>query len=458
MALPRLLIVMGSGETSPTMTKTHRAVFERLEKAGAGAAGVSPGAAGPYVLLDTPVGFQENADDISARAVHYFDESLHRAVTVASLRRADDDPLVIETAMARVREAAWVFTGPGSPTYAVRQWNATSLPDLLREKLRPGGTGGAVVLSSAAACTAGVRTVPVYEIYKVGIDPYWEQGLDLLRETGLTGVVIPHFDNAEGGNHDTRFCYLGERRLLSLEAELPDDVLVLGLDEHTAAVFDLDDGTVTVTGNGSMTVRHQGAMRTFPAGVTIATAELARVSGEGERCGQETDGPGGHVRSGSGAGSGGPAPTPPSGGETAASGGSARDPLAVEVEEASQAFDAAVAASNAPGAVRAALSLDASLRTWARDTTNTAERFAATERGAAALRTMVVRLGELAEVGTRDPREVVGPFVDALLGLRQSARAEKRWADSDAIRDALLAAGVEIRDTGNDTAWLLAGQ
>ena len=34
-----------------------------------------------------------------------------------------------------------------------------------------------------------------------------------MAEAGLDAVVIPHFDNAEGGNHDTRFCYLGERRL-----------------------------------------------------------------------------------------------------------------------------------------------------------------------------------------------------------------------------------------------------
>ena len=40
--------------------------------------------------------------------------------------------------------------------------------------------------------------------------------------------------------------------------------------------------------------------------------------------------------------------------------------------------------------------------------------------------------------------------------MRVSARAEKRWADSDAIRDQLLAAGVEIRDTPNTTEWLLA--
>ena len=54
----RLLAIMGSGETAPTMAKVHRSLIERVGT--------------PAVLLDTPYGFQENADDISARAQEYF--------------------------------------------------------------------------------------------------------------------------------------------------------------------------------------------------------------------------------------------------------------------------------------------------------------------------------------------------------------------------------------------------
>ena len=75
--------------------------------------------------------------------------------------------------------------------------------------------------------------MPVYEVYKVGVDPYWMDGLDVLAEVGLDVAVIPHYDNAEGGNHDTRFCYLGERRLAKLEPELPEGCFVLGIDERT---------------------------------------------------------------------------------------------------------------------------------------------------------------------------------------------------------------------------------
>ncbi len=63
--------------------------------------------------------------------------------------------------------------------------------------------------------------------------------------------MIPHFDNREGGRHDTRYCYLGSQRLEAMEADLPLDVGVLGVDEHTAVVVDTADGTATVHGAGA---------------------------------------------------------------------------------------------------------------------------------------------------------------------------------------------------------------
>src|SRR2546430_9616841 len=128
-----------------------------------------------------------------------------------------------------------------------------------------------VVFASAAALTLGSHTVPVYEIYKAGVEPAWVPGLDLVRRaTGLPAVLIPHYDNAEGGHHDTRFCYLGERRLSMLERELPGDAVILGVDEHTGAAFDLDARTVTVTGRGGFTVRRHGTSAVYPTGSVVS--------------------------------------------------------------------------------------------------------------------------------------------------------------------------------------------
>ncbi|MEY4229908.1 MAG: hypothetical protein RLZZ362_757, partial [Actinomycetota bacterium] len=258
--MTRLLTIMGSGETAPTMVKPHRTVFEQL----ASAAG---GDEVPAVFLDTPFGFQENADELSSKTVDYFRISLNRPVGVAGLQRVETASTIErEAAFSRIRQAQFVFAGPGSPTYALRQWAGTPIPDLLAEKLR---TGGAVTFSSAAALTLGLATVPVYEVYKSGDDPYWLDGLDVLSAIGLPVAVIPHYNNAEGGHHDTRFCYMGERRLRILETLLPAGAFVLGVDEHTGVILDLDADTATVVGLGVVTVRRDGVSTEIPTGEVV---------------------------------------------------------------------------------------------------------------------------------------------------------------------------------------------
>ena len=416
--MARLLVIMGSGETSPTMSKVHRELFARLG---------GPGQV-PAVMLDTPFGFQENADDISAKAVAYFRESVQRELAVLSFRSMEGaDPLDYETMLARLRRAAYVFAGPGSPSYALAQWKPSQVPDVLAQKLR---TGGCVTFASAAACTLGPFALPVYEIYKVGDRLRWLEGLDLMSAAvGLPAVVVPHFNNAEGGNHDTRFCYMGERRLSLLEAQLPPEVFILGVDEHTACIFDLDEGMATVAGLGSVTVRRQGETASVVAGMSIAFSDLAAVAA-GKLM---ADAP------------------PPRAAAVASGGGAGADPLETDIDRFEQSFDAALAGGDAPAAVKVVLELEDLLHDWSRDTTQSD----ILDRGRAGLRAMIVRLGEAAESGVRDPRLVVGPFVEALLDARRQARADGRWADADSLRDRLLAAGVEVRDTASGTEWQL---
>jgi hypothetical protein len=260
--MTRLLSIMGSGETSPTMVKPHREVFEQLS-----ASSPIDGAAVPSVFLDTPFGFQENASELSAKTVGYFKVSLNRDVEVAGLCDvANATTFEREVAFNAIRQARFVFAGPGSPTYALRQWAGTPLPELLAEKLQ---TDGAVTFSSAAALTLGISTVPVYEVYKSGADPYWLEGLDLLTPIGLPVAVIPHYNNTEGGHHDTRFCYLGERRLQMMEALLPEGAFVLGVDEHTGVILDLDADTAKIVGLGVVTIRRNGVSMEIPTGETV---------------------------------------------------------------------------------------------------------------------------------------------------------------------------------------------
>jgi hypothetical protein len=424
------------------MAKVHRQLFERLAPLPV-----------PAVLLDTPYGFQSNAQDISARAITYFRESAGTPVAVASLSRTIGlPPVALEAALARVAEARWVFSGPGSPTYALAQWRPTIMPGLLSEKI---SDGGCIVFSSAAALTLGRWTVPVYEIYKAGEDPVWVDGLDLLGPLGSTVAVVPHFDNAEGGTHDTRYCYLGEERLRLMEAQLPPEGWVLGVDEHTVCIFDFDAGTASVSGLGAVTVRRDGTSVVVASGRTLSIDELVDLAGSlpassaSDAAVTSTAVTSTAVTGSAATGTGTPRAGPSATGRTPAGPDAGGGPLLAEARRLGAAFDGAVAGRDADGATEAVLEMEATLHAWAADTFESDEL----DRARAALRRMIVRLGELAAPGLRDPRDVLAPWVEALLVERAGARRDGRFADGDRIRQLLEDFGVEVRDTPAGTDW-----
>jgi hypothetical protein len=378
------LVLMGSGELAPSMVSTHR---RALRESGAER----------VVLLDTPFGFQENADELTARIVEYFRTSLQVEVEVASLRRADLPEVEVRRALSVIDRSSHLFSGPGSPSYALRVWHATGAGGVLAKSLASGAT---VVLASAAALTAGTHTIPVYEIYKVGEDPFWRPGLDLTSRLGLPLTVVPHWNNAEGGTHDTSRCFIGRRRFDELARSL--DTGVLGVDEHTAATLDFTAGTLTASGAGEVTLLGRETL-VLEAGGRIPLDEARRLLGAPPAVpAVEPTGPAGRI-------------VPPE-------------------------FRGSLAAGDVTGAAAAMLA---------------AERAAAAGEDREALRIMIVELAEAARRGVADPAEAVAGFVDLLLDLRASARSEGRFDLSDLIRDRLGDLGVEVRDTRGGVEWEL---
>ncbi|MBQ8701531.1 MAG: cysteine--tRNA ligase [Prevotella sp.] len=57
--------------------------------------------------------------------------------------------------------------------------------------------------------------------------------------------------------------------------------------------------------------------------------------------------------------------------------------------------------------------------------------------------------------GSNAREEAFGKVVDMVLALRSKAKAEKDWATSDQIRDALAEAGFEVKDTKDGAIWKL---
>jgi hypothetical protein len=449
----RVLAIIGSGETSPTMVTVHRDLVARLDLS-------SPQA----TVLATPYAFQENAADVSARTERYFAESVGLGVRVAAGTSPQADPGMAppligwdaedETRQAAaIRAADWVFAGPGSPSYALAHWQAGPVAAGLRDRVLAGD--GLTVLASAAAATAGRFTLPVYEIYKAGGAPRWLAGLDLLGALGLAVALIPHYDNTEGGRrYDSRHCYLGERRLAVMERDLPADAAVLGVDEHTAVLVDLRTDEIEIRGRGGVTVRRSGDSVVLPSGTRLSVAELRDLvrgirtakAGAGRPDGDAAGPAGGGAReSGAGEGSGGT-------GAASASGASAAEeplPLPEIMAAAEQGFGAAAGGRDADAMVGVILELETAITQWEADT----DEDQGTEQARALLRGLIGRLGRAAQDGLADPRDRLRPAVEPLLALRATLRDAGNFAAADAIREALAGAGLDISDTPDGTRW-----
>ena len=263
MSRPGLIALFGSGETSSQGRKIHDYLMSRLP------------VPCQVAILETPAGFQPNAEDVNDKIRRFLEKSLQNfkpEITLVAARRKDsaydpDDPLIC----APLNGADYIFAGPGSPTYAVRHLQDTRTWRLVRDRHQAGAT---LAFASAAALATGRHVLPVYEIYKAGADLRWETGLELFP--GLNLAVLPHWNNAEGGaGLDTTRCFMGAERFARLRAMLPPDTVVLGIDEHTACIVDPAEESCLVLGAGTVTVEHEGEARVFAKDDTFPLSLLA---------------------------------------------------------------------------------------------------------------------------------------------------------------------------------------
>lgn len=272
MGKPGWIVLIGSGETTSDGGK----IFDRVARHLPAPLIIS--------LLETPAGFELNSDRVAGRVADYLRVRLqndHPDVYIIPARKkgtpySPDDPnLLRPLALSNL-----IFLGPGSPTYAVRQLAGSLAWDVIQARQR---SGAALALASAATIAVGAYSLPVYEIYKVGEDPHWKPGLDLFAAYGLKLVVIPHWNNAEGGKElDTSRCFMGKVRFDLLVQQLPADISLLGLDEHTALIMDFAGGAATIYGRGSVHLIQQGIEETFRSGMCFQLSKLGAYPLPGE--------------------------------------------------------------------------------------------------------------------------------------------------------------------------------
>lgn len=236
--------MMGSGETAPNVRRAYEWMFERIED--------------PIrvAVMETPAGFEPNSYAVAAELAEYVQVSLqnfHPTVEVIPARKkgtafSPDDPEIVEP----LYRANVIMSGPGSPTYAARQFRDSLAWQVMIARYLLGAN---VVFSSAMTLAASRFTMPVYEIYKVGEDLHWQDGLNLLGLFGLSTVHVPHWNTNSGGAEvDTTRCYVGQGRYQQMVEMLPPGQRIVGLDDHTAIVIQPGTRQVRVIGVGTCTL------------------------------------------------------------------------------------------------------------------------------------------------------------------------------------------------------------
>ena len=237
---PSIITLFGSGETSPHMAKLYRGLINNFDSK-----------VNNNFLLDTPFGFQENHTILSDKIIRYFSEKVN--LKIDSINFPDDNSHN-KNIDKNITNSDFIFSGPGSPTYALKIWKKYGIDSLLASKIN---SGGIIAFSSAAALTFGSHAIPVYEIYKVGEKPKLIPGLNLLNFLHKETLVVPHFNNKEGGDHDTSHCFIGKKRFDNLIKNR--DILVIGIEEHTSITFNLNNSSIKVDGKGKVFLKFRAA-------------------------------------------------------------------------------------------------------------------------------------------------------------------------------------------------------
>jgi cyanophycinase-like exopeptidase len=408
------IVLMGSGELTATMVEVHKGLLNQMPD--------SPQAA----FLDTPAGFQLNVDQISGKAVEYFRIHVQQPMSISSFKsRETTTDFDAQQAFQILRNSSYILIGPGSPTYAVRQLKESPVPEILTQCVT---NGGCLVAASAAALTVGRFTLPVYEIYRVGQDLHWVDGMDILGQFGFNLVVIPHWNNAEGGTHDTRFCFMGEPRFGRLESLIPEKVSVLGLDEHTACILDFENNQAEIKGIGRVILRTADGELFFKPGDRLPLDVLR--GGDGDS-GWHPD----------------PATTRTPLIDTVR----APDSFWDKIHALEDRFHKGLEEHDPKLSTNALLELDRKI--WQAQQGLESDEFIAQARDT--LRDLIVLTGNALASSTGIQAECLTPLVEALLELRQTFRANEQWTEADAIRDALQSVNITVEDAKNGSQWRL---
>lgn len=264
---PGKILLLGSGETSHAGGQAFETVSAPIEK-------------GFQIrLLETPAGFELNSPQVVGRVADYMRIRLNNYspdIQLVAARRKTGEYSTDSAALAeKLAEGDLIFMGPGSPTYTIKQLKGSRIWETLKAAFLQGAN---LAIASAATIVVGKFALPVYEIYKVGQDPFWNRGLNLLSIFGLNVSFIPHWNNNDGGAElDTSRCFIGRPRFDPLMKQMPKDHLVIGLDEQTGLILDIPNRVCKVIGKGQVHLLRNGDIQIFSDRDIFPMGKLGKV-------------------------------------------------------------------------------------------------------------------------------------------------------------------------------------
>ena len=261
---PGKIALFGSGEMSPTGRRIHEYLIRDL--------------APPVkiALLETPAGYEDNPHQWYKKLAAMLTVGLQNfkpeIIRIAALRKDGKFSTNTKGLVKPLLSADYIHTGAGSPSYVIKHLG-NSLAYYYLVKCHHQGIP--LSFASAAAIAMSSFALPVYEMYFVGEDPFWQTGLNFFKTWDLNLVIIPHWNNTEGGAEiDTSRCYVGKKRFKKLLGKLQPNQTIIGIDEQTAAVFDFAKQEIAVMGVGAVTLIKGNVKQVILSGAVVGMAEL----------------------------------------------------------------------------------------------------------------------------------------------------------------------------------------
>jgi hypothetical protein len=221
---------------------------------------------------------------------------------------------------------------------------------------------------------------------------------------------------------------MGESRFHTLESQLPEDVRILGLDEHTACLLDLEREEGVVRGVGRIAIRHRGDEVIFEKGERFSL-EILR----GGRVGPD--------RKVS-------APEQP---RSLPGAESKEFSFWDSIHALEASFRTGLERHDPHAATSALLDLDRIIWKAQQDLEN--PEFISQAREI--MRELIVSLGVELGAAPRDRAGCLAPLVEELLQLRERFRQGRQWREADAIRESLQRAEIVVEDTRDGSRWRL---